>query len=206
MKQETGRTNLPHNPNKVSIRLMLDGHSFSITGLESAKPTPATCETVEVIAPRSMLVPRALYAKDAAAELMAANGMAPRVDETIVTNTTANQQLVALMAIPWEALDLLSDKLGNDIRFTTPLLTPLCATEPTMWIEHTAALLYIKVYDAKMQLAEVVPAETATDVEYFFETLNQLFPTKGYTLYIHGSNAKDLKRLLSKRFKKTICE
>ncbi len=185
---------------------MLDGHSFSVTGLEGVKPTPATFETVEVISPRSMLVPSALYQKDAAAALLAANGMAPLADETVVTNTTANQQLVALMAIPWEALDHLSDKLGNEIRFTTPLLAPLCTTEPSMWIEHTASLLYIKVYDAKLQLCEVVSAPSEADIDYFFENLNREFPTRRYTLYIHGSNARHLKGILSKRFKKTICE
>ena len=185
---------------------MLDGHSFSVTGLKQAKPTPAKYCAVEVISPRTMLLPRALYQKEKAAALLSANGMPARADETIVANTTANQQLVALMAIPWEALDLLSDKLGNEIRFTTPLLTPLCATEPTMWIEHTASLLYIKVYDAKLQLAEVVPAASEADLELFFDQLDGEFPTKGYTLFCHGSNAKSLKKMLSKRFKKTICE
>lgn len=185
---------------------MLDGHSFSVTGLEQARPTPATFTTVEVISPRSMLVPAALFNKDAAAEMLAANGMAPLPDETVVTNTTDNRQLAALMAIPWEALDLLSDKLGNEIRFTTPLLTPLCTTEPSMWIEHTASLLYIKVYDAKLQLCEVVAAQNETDIEYFFELLDREFPTRRYTLFLHGSGTARLKGLLSKRFKKTICE
>lgn len=167
MKQATG-SNTPQSGNKVSIQLSLDGHSFSVPAL-SELPAGEAPVTVELLLPRTMLVPAELFDEEHAAELLAANRHAPAADECAVC-CGREEDYAAVAAINREALRLVQAKLSNRARFTTPLLrTPRNATK-TVWMCRRAELLYIKVYDGgSLQLAEVVPAETDADLTYFFD-------------------------------------
>ena len=59
MRQATG-SNTPQLGNKVSIQLSLDGHSFSVPAL-SELPAGEAPVTVELLLPRTMLVPGELF-------------------------------------------------------------------------------------------------------------------------------------------------
>ena len=59
MKQATG-SNTPQSINKVSIQLTLDGHSFSAPALSGEFPGDGPVE-VELLTPRTMLVPEELF-------------------------------------------------------------------------------------------------------------------------------------------------
>ena len=61
MKQATG-SNTPQSINKVSIQLTLDGHSFSAPALSGEFPGDGPVE-VELLTPRTMLVPEELSTK-----------------------------------------------------------------------------------------------------------------------------------------------
>ena len=74
MKQATG-SNTPQATNKVSIQLTLDGHSFSAPALSGEFPGDGPVE-VELLTPRTMLVPEELFDKEHAGEVLAAAGMA----------------------------------------------------------------------------------------------------------------------------------
>ena len=77
MKQATG-SKTPNPIHKVSIQLALDGHSFSTPLPAAAGEEPVE---VELLTPKTMLVPAELFDEERGAELLAANGMAPSGDE-----------------------------------------------------------------------------------------------------------------------------
>ena len=204
MRPATG-SNTPQAGNKVSIQRSLDGHSFSIPAL-SEVPAGHDPVTVELLLPRTMLVPRELFDAGRAAELLAANGMPPAADECAVSCGT-EEEYAAVAAVNREALQLVTEKLGVRARFTTPLLhTPRHAAK-TVWMCRRAELLYIKVYDGgALQLAEVVPVETEADLLYFIGRLGGVFTLKEYELRIAGDDAKAARRLLGKTFRQAVCE
>ena len=195
MRQATG-SNTPQSGNKVSIQLSLDGHSFSV---------PALSELPAGEAP-VMLVPGELFDAERGAEMLAANGMPPTAEESVVASDP-EAEFVAVTAINREALRQVEEKLGDRARFTTPLLHTPANTAKTVWMSRRAGLLYIKVYDGgELQLAEAIPAATDTDAAYFFERLDGCFPLKEYELRIAGDNPKAARKLLGKRFRQTTCE
>lgn len=203
MKQVTG-SNAPQSINKVSIQLALDGHSFSAPALlgEFAGEGPVE---VEVLTPRTMLVPEELFDGEHAAKMLAANGMAALTGESVVWSVP-QQGIVAVMAVPEDALRSVRERLGDRVRYTTPLLTASETSAPTVWMLYTAGLLYIKVYDGRLRFAEVVPAPDEADMLYFFERLAIEFPLEDYTLNIEGGNGRQLKRRLKGYFKRIVCE
>ena len=73
MKQATG-SNTPQSINKVSIQLTLDGHSFSAPALSGEFPGDGPVE-VELLTPRTTLVPEEFFDEACAGELLAAAGM-----------------------------------------------------------------------------------------------------------------------------------
>ncbi len=168
MKQVTG-SNTPQATNKVSIQLTLDGHSFSAHGLDGEFPGEEPVEA-ELLTARTMLVPEEVLGTGDAGTLLAANGMAPAAEERAVCSLPV-QGIVAVMAVHREALRQAEEKLGDRIRYTTPLLREVQAGTPTVWAYRTAGLLYIKVYDGILRFAGVIPAPDTADVCYFTERL-----------------------------------
>ena len=82
MRPVTG-SNTPRAGYTVSIQRSLDGHSFSVPALSDI-PADHTAVQVELLLPRTMLVPAELFDEKHAAELLAANGMPPAADECAV--------------------------------------------------------------------------------------------------------------------------
>lgn len=204
MRQVTGSNTL-QTSNKVSIQLSLDGHSFSVPALSDLPAGNASVQ-VELLLPRTMILPEELFDAQNAEALLAANGMPPAADECVVASIP-QEGLVAVTAINREALRVVEEKLGDRARFTTPLLHTPASVEKTVWMRQTPGLLYIKVYDAgRLQLAEAIPAAGEADMLYFFEQLGRNFQLADYELRIAGDNLKETRRLLGKRFKEVICE
>ena len=203
MKQVTG-SNTPQATNKVSIQLTLDGHSFSAHGLDGEFPGEEPVEA-ELLTARTMLVPEEVLGTGDAGTLLAANGMAPAAEERAVCSLPV-QGIVAVMAAHREALRQAEEKLGDRIRYTTPLLCVPQASVPTVWMYYAAGLLYIKVYDGKLRFAEVVPAPDEADLLYMLERLGSEFRLRDYTLRIGSSDGRALKRKLGGYFRQIICE
>jgi hypothetical protein len=116
------------------------------------------------------------------------------------------QGIVAVMAAHREALRQVEEKLGDRIRYTTPLLREVQAGTPTVWAYRTAGLLYIKVYDGSLRFAGVIPAPDTADVCYFTERLEKEFALKSCELRISGDDAKACGKLLKGYFKRIVCE
>lgn len=203
MKQVTG-SNAPQATNKVSIQLTLDGHSFSAPALSGEFPGGDPVD-VELLTARTMLVPADVFGAEDARALLAANGMAATADECAVYSAPHNG-IVAVMAARRDAVWAVTEKLGDRVRYTTPLLRKVQAGVPTVWAYRTAGLLYIKVYDGALRFAGVIPAPDEADVCYFTERLGKEFPLTDYVLGISGDGAKACGKSLKGYFKRTVCE
>ncbi len=203
MKQATGRTTPLSATLEVSIRPESDGHSFSICGLDGGDPSVP----VEVLTPRTILVPAELFDFAEAERLLAAAGLAPAEGERAVWSAPQNDA-VAVMAAPRAAVEQVRERLGRlggEVRFTTPLLGGPQAAEAAIWMRQAGELLYIKVYDPKLCYAEVIPASTDADRMYLFERLAAEFPTRERTLLLADDDTKRLRKMFGGRFKRVSC-
>ena len=201
MRQATGRINPRPAVNKVSIQLALDGHSFSRSGEPRPEAEAGEVLTVEILTPRTLLVPEALFAPERAAQLLAADGKAPLPGETTVWSAPTDG-VVAVMALPEEALGALP---GTAHAYTTPLLDSLNPTQPTLLVQSAGGYLYIKGWHAGLRLAEVLPAPTEADILYAVERLEPEFPAGQFALRVAGPRAKELAKLLKPLYPDTQC-
>lgn len=203
MKPVTG-SNAPRSANKVSIQQSLDGHSFSVQGAETLAADAAAVE-VEVLSERTMLVPREVFDAAQCEALLAANGT-PLAEGQRAVYSDPDAEIVAVMGLSCEAVETVLARLGERAVFTTPLLAAPQTAGPTVWMYLAGQLLYIKVYDGGLQLAEVVPAAEQADIAYVAERLGSAFPIGEYTLCVAGPAARMLRKLVGKRFGKVLCE
>ena len=185
--------------NKVSIRLT-GGHSFSV-----ATPTQKVDE-VELLTSRTLLVPEPFYAAEGAKSAFAASGMPIEADDQVLPIRT-DKGMMALVALTSAEQEALSAAFGDEVRYTTPLLHPVGNIEPTVWICDTEDLIYIKVYDPKLQAAEVVAIENEADREYLLSCLIEACDPKRYTVRLNlRSKNKQLLRHYKNLFKRLQCE
>lgn len=207
MKQATGN-NIPHTADRVSIQQSLDGHSFSISGLEGAFPGDEAVP-VEILTPQTLLVPSEFLQTMTPAELLAAAGMAcgekQQAVRTFPKTLGTDTEIIAVMALAEEALQAVRERLGYRASFTTPLLYGPTAGRPTVWLYLRADILYIKVFDRTLRMAEAIPAATDADIIYFIDRLGKAFPLNDMLLRTIGRNGKKLRKLLGNRFQEVIC-
>ena len=207
MRQAIG-SNTPRSVNKVSIQHSLDGHSFSVSGLERVLPGNDAV-AVEVLTPQTLLVPAELFDAEAAADLLAAAGMACTGEQRAVWSAPVRiapeTTVVAVMAAETDAVRKVYDRLGYRASFTTPLLNKSAAAD-TVFLHRAAGILYIKVFARTLCMAEAIPAATEADMLYFVDRLSRVFPLKNMRLHLSGVNTTRASKLIGKRFKKVVCE
>lgn len=204
MRQATGKTNRPQDGYGVSIQQSLDGHSFSLLGLES--PAAEGVVEVEAVTPRTMLVPREVFEPAAAEALLAAAGIRPAAGERIVWSDPG-AEAVALMCVAGDAVRQVEERFGDRVRYTSPLLRTPADTAASVWMCRQSGTLYIKVYrEQTLRMAEALPVAGEADMLYVAERLQQAFTLREYVLIATGDDAKGVRRLLGKRFGKSLCE
>lgn len=203
MRPATG-SNVPQTIQIVSVQPKLDGHSFSkpqiigdYSGQESVR--------VEWITARTMLVPSALFESDNAGKLLAANGMAPHAGDHVLYSEP-QQNIVAVMAVGDEAVNLVAQELGARATHSTPLLREFSPATASVWLYRIGELLYCKVYNGRLRMAEVIPAPSKADVCYFVKRLGEEFKLTDFTLVAAGEDAKALTKSLKRYFKQVTCE
>ena len=145
MKQVTGATNNKPEIKNVSIRLRLDGHSFSEEKLDIPAKEKKTVE-IEVLTGKTMLVPREVFDAKAAPALMRINGMEPTEKECILTSDP-QQPVIALMAADKASVEKVRARLKEKIRWTSPLLRTGEFTASCLWIFRYEELAYLKVWE-----------------------------------------------------------
>ena len=187
------------NTNKmVSIRLT-GGHSFSV-------PTAEKVDVVELLTEHTLLVPEQFYAAEGIRAAFAASGMTLDSEMEIIPIRT-DKGMMALVALTADEHEALKRAYGEEVRYTTPLLSPVGNIEPTIWLCDTGDLIYIKVYDPKLQMAEVVPIEDAADRDYLLARLTQSCDPNRYTVRLNlRTNDKSILRQYKNYFKRLQCE
>lgn len=203
MRQVTGSNN-PSSKFGVSIQQSLDGHSFSLPELEQMTPSDKPVE-VELLLPKTMLVPENLFQNERAAEFLAANGM-PLAETECVVVCPARNGTVAVAAMEKKTRQLIAEKFPQ-ARFTSPLEHQPDETRRCAWICRRGTLLYVKVYrDGVLQLAEVIVGSTEAEIGYFIQRLGAEFPLAEYELRIAGDEPKKVRKWIGKVFEKVLCE
>lgn len=207
MKRATGNR-APRLANKVSIQRSLDGHSFSVAGLDRDYTGEAVV-TVEIRTPQTLLVPTELLDSATAPELLAAAGMACREGQQAVRSMPRmldGTEAVALMVLDEKLVQRIRERLGYRAEFTTPLLEGPMAARQTVWLRRMPNMLYIKVFGRALRLAEAIPAAAEADILYFVDRLSRVLPLRQMRLQLSGPNAKALRKLIGNRFRKVVCE
>lgn len=195
MRQVTGRINQSHASKCVSIRLSSDGHAVS----EPLQQLPSTVEQIEWLTPLTLLVPKGCFVAERAADYLAEQGFALQHGMQVVWSGT-DEPIVAVMAVPSEAVAPYADT----VRHTTPLLHTPTVLQPTLWICDTGHLIYIKVYDPTLQLAEVVAVQGEADRAYLLERLAERVDPDRFVLILDDRAGQ--RKFYQQRFKKVLCE
>ena len=185
MKQATG-SNSATPSKEMSIRLRSGGHSFpKELPAEYAAADRVVCS---VLTHKTLLVPTEVFERESAPNYLALAGLGCAETECAVYSDPQRQQ-IAVMAVDKECRRQLAETAGDRVTFTSPLLFQL---------------LYIKIYDNVLRLAEVVRAQGTADVLYYLGRLDRTFPLKTYPLCLSGSDT--LARQLRKYFRDVRCE
>lgn len=168
-------------------------------------PSSSEPAEVELILPKTMLVPKELFQDERAAEFLAANGM-PLAETECVVVCPARNGTVAVVALEKKTRQLIAEKLPQ-ARFSSPLEHQPAETRRCVWICRRGALLYVKVYrDGVLQLAEVITGSTEAEIGYFIQRLGAEFQLAEYELRIAGDESKKIRKWIGKVFEKVLCE
>lgn len=206
MKQVTGKTNVRDVSREVSIQLLLDGHSFSELRPSGAAAPPKSPGTIGLLTRKTLLVPAEFADESRGAELLAAAGMALDRGECAYWLRSEPGDRAAVAAIDGELLQRIHACYGKEARYTTPLLHPLSAERPAAAIDLLGGLLYIKVSDGDLQLAEVLPVAEESEVLFLLGALQEEFRLADYELHLTGDFSRSLLNIFKTTFKRVICE
>lgn len=121
--------------------------------------------------------------------------------------TERSEEAAAVVAaVDAACLRRLKERLGARMRLTTPLLRTLRPTGKCVWMRLAAGILYIKVYDGSLRLAEAVAAPTEADRRYLAQRLESEFPLGEFELCLADADTRPLRREIGRHFKCTTCE
>ena len=200
MRQVTGRTNPQKDLQKVSIRIFSDGHSFPDREI-SALSEPSRAK-IELVSPRTTLVPASEFNPDLATEYLTLSGLQPLDSESVVWSATTSP-CIAVMAISRELLK----SLPEGCEFSSPLQAEYRPAMESVTLELIEKILYIKVYQhTTLNWAEVVRCETENDALYYISRLAEHFPLKKLQLRALGTETKSLIKRVKSHFKNCVCE
>lgn len=200
MKQVTG-SNPTAASDEMSIQLRSGGHSFP-------KELPGGCLTARkvhcsVLTHKTVLVPVEFFDRESAGNYLDLAGLGCSETEKAVYSDPQQQQ-IAVMAVDEECRRYLTETLGDRAVFTSPLLYEPKLVGPGIWLIHTDGLLYVKLFDKRLRLAEVVRAQGTADILYYLGQLNREVPLTSYPLCLSGSST--LARQLKTYFRDVRCE
>lgn len=146
-------------------------------------------QAMDILTHKTTLVPASEFLPEKADLYLRMAGLAPLHDECALWSAPCCEK-VAVMAV---GRALMGRYEGKEL--WSPLLTPHSPLKPTIWLYSAQHLLYIKVYDNELRLAEVVRAENEADVHYYLSSLKRALPAAEYELLIEGSGAKGLRAI-----------
>ena len=211
MRQVTGSNPSP-TANRMSIQLLLSGHSFSRSDL----PKPSSKEQfveIEVLTDRVALMPFELCEEINPVKILEINGICLTENESATVVADEKRQIIAAIAIPNTLISAAAELYGDDkYGFTTPLMRTRICTEPTVWMYLAKRLIYIKVWsEGRLRMAEILPQKKEVDILYYAASIDKRFDLKRFKIVIEGANgfaddAREAAKTLNKYYKKVVCE
>lgn len=183
--------------NKVSIRYISGGHSFSEKEIETINAEGRSVE-ISIITPKSVLVPVENYIDTNRGDYLAAMGLAPSANEVAI-EAARKGDMVAVVAVDKAFVESL-DKIKVNILLTTPLLDK--SIEQGTIIDLVECVAYIRIFDGGLRFAEAVGIYSDADLMATLERLNEVFGiynkyarAKGDTERILGVCQKSFKHI-----------
>lgn len=193
----------PTSKSYVSIQLPLGGHSFSRANLEKIDKTKGSSVVATLPTAKCVAVPAEVFNKEEAHSYLQASGITVASDECVVYSNTS-ESVVAVMAINAECHKLLSSKYGDSLSYTTPLLNSPTLEQGTV-LHLSQGVLYIRVANEGLRLAEVVEVATDGDILYYLENIHRVFNI--YNMYARAEGeTQRLMTICKKLFTKIVCE
>lgn len=195
---------------KVSIRLMSNGHAFSTTSENGAEGKPLQVADVlkrgvvaEVVlcTPKTLLVPAEQLASLSLEEHLTLAALTPADSERVVVSDEVSG-IVAVMAVDAGHINSL-EACGAELHYTSPLLmgdmTEACV------VALYGNLLYVRVADDVLRFADVVEVATDADILYFLGAIDKVYHIYNIAARVAGDTAR-LKNLCKSLFRKRLCE
>ena len=204
MRQVTGSNPTTSNK-KVSIQLRLGGHSFSRDILRKKVAEDAIVE-IELLTPKSIIVPTECFEPHIAEKLMQISGIALADGEQVVWSDDQDG-VTALVALNSEIVDELKQAYGEHLRFTSPLLHCVASEGRYLYIYNMGGFAYLKLCNGSaIEFCEALQLSNADDVLYSVETLVREFGVEGLEIYVAGDERDELINLLKQYYKVRKCE
>ena len=190
-------------PNKVSIRLMSGGHSFSAAEISRGVKSDDGSFVVELVTPKTTLVPQEAFSEEVAAEYLAMMGLAPSLLEVVVFSPVVDGR-VAVMAINRECFAHLSLTYGDAVTFVSPLILG-SAPEEGVLLELLGDVLYVRIYKGGLLFAEALEVRNDEDLLYAVTRINEVYHI--YNMRVRAKGDVDrLKKPFKNLFTDLVCE
>lgn len=192
----------PTNKSYVSIQLPLGGHSFSSNSLRGINAGKHSDIHAIVDTAKCAVVPVEYFDSHNAEGMLRATGVIVDGDEVVVHSQ--HDTMVAIMAMSRACYDMLTKEYGEQITFTTPLLTSPMPEHGSVIHLGTNAI-YVRVANDGLRLIEAMEVASDADILYMFESINKVYNI--YNMYARAEgDTQRLMKLCKRSFKNIVCE
>ena len=190
-----------HKPTlqEVSIRRVLDGHSFSEAERERlVKEAPAE---VYIASSKTTLLPSEIVGSATPEEWLRAVGYALDDDEVAICSTEDEGRQV-VMAVRKRLAETLATMPNIAVK---SLLLMEAAAERGTVLTLYGGCLYVRYYDGGLRFAEVVEVANDADICYALQRIDEVYNIYNIGVCITPAN-ETLAALCRRLFKRVICE
>ncbi len=190
-----------HKPTlqEVSIRRVLDGHSFSEAERERLVQDAPT--EVYIASPKSTLLPAEIVGNTTPDEWLRAAGYALGDDEVAICSAP-NDGCVAVVAVSRLLAQTLAQMPKVVVR--SLLLLDTVAERGTVLTLY-GGCLYVRYYDDGLRFADVVEVASDADICYYLQRIDEVYNIYNIGVRITPEN-RGLAALCRRHFKRVICE
>lgn len=184
---------------EVSIRRVLDGHSFSEAERERlVREAPAE---IYIASSKTTLLPSEIVGNATPEEWLRAVGYLLNEDEVAICTAEVGGK-VAVVAVGRQLAEALAAMPKIVVR---TLLLLEAATERGTVLTLYGGCLYVRYYDGDLRFAEVVEVATDADICYYLQRIDEVYNIYNIGVRITPANSS-LAALCRRLFKRVICE
>ena len=181
--------------NKVSIRLMSGGHTFSKSDIEAIKRAGAGA-VVEIVTHKTVLRPEQGFDAAKANDDLAAIGCVVEDDEVVVCSGVQSGR-VAVMAVSAKCVAAIEES-GAEVVYTSPLLSEDVAEGSDIALYDD--VLYVRVFKGGLRFADAMLVESDADILFCLLSIHQVYDI--YNMYARATgDVKRLRKVCGKYFK-----